>query len=84
MTTRILFLGKLRDHFDAAETVVDLPATVRDQESLARFVAGTDERLYAALQENSVRIAADRKILTRGESFDAPEEIAFMPPFSGG
>ena len=84
MASRIVFLGRLRDRFGASEIVVDLPASVRDQESLARFVAGADDQLSAALQEKSVRLAADRKILARGEGFDVPDEIAFMPPFSGG
>jgi molybdopterin converting factor small subunit len=82
--TRILFFGNLKDRAGRSEMTVSLPPSARNHKSVAAFIAGSDESLGAALSARSVRIAVDREIVGADATFDGPEEIAFMPPFSGG
>lgn len=81
MTVRALFFGHWRDRAGAGELSLDLPegATVADA---ARVLEEGNPRLAGILEK--VRVAV-------GEEFAAPEtplkdrdELAFLPPMSGG
>lgn len=84
MATRILFFGALKEKAGVGERLIELPADIADAAALIDFVAADDGALRESLLAPSVRIAVDQKLLSRHETFDAPREIAFMPPFSGG
>jgi molybdopterin synthase sulfur carrier subunit len=84
MSTRILFFGALREKAGAGERLIELPPDVKNAAALIEFIAGQDDALKDSLQAPSVRIAIDQKLVSRRDNFDAPREIAFMPPFSGG
>ena len=81
--TKIVFLGKLKDSAGAAERQVTLPALSTPEELIA-FIAGDNEALAEQLSEPSVRIIVNKSILPDRILPEAMEEIAFMPPLSGG
>jgi molybdopterin converting factor subunit 1 len=80
---RILFFGRLGDEF-GREVDVDLPAggcTVGELRALLaeRLPSPTD-----SLRQRRVNVCVDQEIV-RDSAFVRPgQEIAFMPPLSGG
>ena len=84
MTTQILFFGFLKDIANTNVRAVDLPASINTIDALITYVCDGDLALGKALNTPSVRIAIDQHIAPRDTLINAPKEIAFMPPFSGG
>ncbi len=81
--TKIVFLGKLKDSAGTAEREVKLPA-ISTPEELIAFIAGDNEALAKQLSEPSVRIIINKSILPDRVLPEAMDEVAFMPPLSGG
>ncbi|WP_375206173.1 MoaD/ThiS family protein [Hyphococcus sp.] len=81
---RLLFFGKLADAAgarmreipldDATQTVGDLVAALSDKEAA----------LGDALEEKSVRVIVNEKMAARDAAITDGDEIAFLPPVSGG
>jgi molybdopterin converting factor small subunit len=84
VTTRILFFGNLKDIAGCAERIVELPAGVINTVTLIDWLAADDRSLADALRSDNVRIAIDQEIMKMDVDFRTANEIAFMPPFSGG
>ena len=81
--TKIVFLGKLKDSAGVSERDVSLPSMSTPEELIA-FIAGDNEILAAQLSEPSVRIIINKSILPDRVLPDVMDEVAFMPPLSGG
>ncbi len=82
--TKIVFLGWLKDKAGVAERQVDLPE-LTTPESLIAFVAGDNAELASALSEPSIRIIINKSFLANNNTLpDNIDEVAFMPPLSGG
>jgi len=81
---RLLFFGKLCDLAEDREREFALPADVDTLARLIDAIARKDELLGAALNEKSVRIAVNETIVTRDTPISDADEIAFLPPASGG
>lgn len=79
---RVLMLGRLRDVAGWRErTLQDPPATLS---ALRDLLAKEDPALGEALAGKGVQ-AAVNKALARGDATLTPgDEIAFLPPMSGG
>ena len=79
---KVLLLGRLRDVAGWRERVIDpLPATLS---SLRTHLSEQDAQLGEALAGPGVQ-AAVNKIIARGDvALAANDEIAFLPPMSGG
>jgi molybdopterin synthase sulfur carrier subunit len=85
VTTRLLFFGSLREKAGGAERIVEIPRGVDTIASLVDWIAADDDMLKAALLAPLVRVAVDQEIMVdRKEPLRPAEEVAFMPPFSGG
>ncbi|NNE57348.1 MAG: hypothetical protein HKN36_04510 [Hellea sp.] len=80
---KILFLGWLKEKAGGAERQVDLPDMATPEELIA-FVAQGDTALADQLAEPSIRIIINKSILVDKILPDGIEEVAFMPPLSGG
>ena len=82
MTAKVLMLGRLRDVAGWRERTLDpAPETLS---ALRRMLAGEDAALGEALAGQGVQ-AAVNKALVRGDAALQPgDEIAFLPPMSGG
>ena len=76
----ILFLGRLQDAIGASALTVALPGGVRDAESLRAWLG----RDHPALREASVRIAVNAELHPGNARLADGDEIAFLPPMSGG
>ncbi len=81
--TKIVFLGWLKDSAGGAERRVELPAMTTPEELIA-FVANGDQLLAEELAEPSIRMIVNKSILVDKVLPDTIEEVAFMPPLSGG
>jgi molybdopterin synthase sulfur carrier subunit len=79
---KIVMLGRLRDVAGWRERVLEtLPPTLS---ALRELLAGEDAALGEALAGRGIQ-AAINKVLTRGDVALHPgDEIAFLPPMSGG
>ena len=82
---RVLFFGRLRDQVGEAERDVALGDAVE----LARFrdfAAAGDADLAEALAAPHIRVAINAALIApTAAAMVAPgDEVAFMPPFSGG
>ena len=78
--TDLLFFGRLRDSVGASALNVELPAGVRDTESLRTWLG----QEHPALKDDSVRIAVNAELRPGGAPIAENDEIAFLPPMSGG
>lgn len=80
MSLKLVFLGRLEDVAGAAEREVE---TVP---SIAALMAGLESELYEALNEARIKLAVNGQIVTDRAAFTLRDgdEVAFLPPVSGG
>lgn len=79
MSAKLVFLGKLADLAGTGEQTVE-PG------SLAELIAAMPVQLAMALSEDKVRWALNGQLVSRESvpSLAAGDELAFLPPVSGG
>lgn len=82
---KALFFGRLRDQAGVAEREVTLDAAL-DLSKFRALAAVGDRELEAALSAPSVRVAVNAALapVLAPCSVSPNDEVAFMPPFSGG
>jgi len=80
MTLRLVFLGRLRDAAGEAERIV------ADAASLDNLLGMLEPGLAAALADPRIRIARNGEIVAGRDGLVLADgdEIAFLPPVSGG
>ena len=78
MTVRVLFLGRLQDIAGAAEREAPAAATV------AGLIARFDTALAEALRSPKVRVAVNGALAGADTALADGDEVAFLPPVSGG
>ena len=76
MALTVLFLGRLQDAAGAGERTVDYRADV------AALIDSVDAELAAALRSPKIRVAVNGAFGTT--SLEDGDEVAFLPPVSGG
>ena len=79
---RLLFFGKLADV--AGERLREVSVQGGTIDSLVSSLAADDAVLGAALNEKSVRYVVNEAIVGRDTVISDDDEIAFLPPVSGG
>ena len=81
---RILFFASLRDstRTDALNLNLDRPVSLSDL--LERLSAELPPAGMAALQAENVRVAVNQTFLTGPGLIQPGDEVAFMPPVTGG
>jgi molybdopterin converting factor subunit 1 len=73
---KILFFGRLRDGTPAGR----VPSSIRDTDALRTWLGrGRPELLDA-----SIRIAVNDEIIHGNRRLGEADEVAFLPPMSGG
>lgn len=72
----ILFFGRLRDGAPAGP----VPHEIRDIEALRAWLGRSRPELLDA----SVRIAVNDEMILGNRALDEGDEVAFLPPMSGG
>lgn len=81
---RVLFFGRLGELAGAAETVVDLPSAEMAIEAFRDHIARSNPELANELGKSSVRAAINQEIVFTGAILRSGDEVAFLPPVSGG
>ena len=76
----ILFFGRLQEAVGTKVLTTALPAGVSDTESLRAWLG----RDHPALREATVRIAVNAEVRSGNAPVAESDEIAFLPPMSGG
>ena len=77
---RLTFFGRLRDAVGAGEIECSVPANIANSEALRLWIGNE----HPVLLDATVRIALD-DVLTSGPApIAGVEEVAFLPPVSGG
>lgn len=76
----ILFFGRLQEALGKRSLTAALPAEVRDTESLRAWLG----RDHPALRDASVKIAVNAELRAGNAPLADGDEIAFLPPMSGG
>jgi len=80
-TVRLVFLGRLADQCGAGELVLQLSGLV----SLEDLLLGLPAPLAEPLADPRVKLALNGMLVPReGLVVDAGDELAFLPPVSGG
>jgi len=84
VTVRVLFFASLKDATGTDELRLDLVEPVPLEGLLATLKARLDTPGFAALTAENVRIAINQ-VLTTGPLLVQPgDEVAFLPPVTGG
>ena len=81
---RLLFFGKLADAAGGRQRDFDLPDGVATVKALKTAIGESDAALGAALSEASVRCIVNEKMAGDDARISDADEIAFIPPVSGG
>jgi len=81
MQIRVLFFGLLKDFADPSEDVVDMPPGSTIESLFAHYVSR-----YPKLEglAGSIALARNQQFAQPGELLADGDEIAFLPPVSGG
>jgi molybdopterin synthase sulfur carrier subunit len=80
MVAHLLFFGRLREALGTGALTASLPDHVRDTGGLRAWL-GTD---HPALLDHSIRIAVNAELHSGDVAVADGDEIAFLPPMSGG
>jgi len=79
---RVLFFGRLAELAGGRER--SAPDTITTLGALVAHLTLADATLGEALAGKGVRAAVNKTIVSGNASLKAGDEIAFMPPLSGG
>ena len=84
MSGRVLLFGRLKDAFGAAS--IELPSGADTAAALRERLAEANPDLADLLRSKSVRIAVNQTLVADEASLriSASDEIALLPPLSGG
>lgn len=77
---KILFFGRLRDSIGTGALTAALPDHVRDTVTLRAWLGVQ----HPALLDSSIRIAVNAELGPGSAAVADEDEIAFLPPMSGG
>jgi len=79
MPIKLVFLGRLEDLAGAAERAVDAAASLDD------VLAGLEPELASALRGERIKLAVNGHVVAASAvSLADGDELAFLPPVSGG
>lgn len=79
MEIKVLYFGMIAEATDREEEVISLRAvcTIHQLEELLK-------QKYKNLQQLSFKVAVDKEIVSGATVLNPENEIALLPPFSGG
>ena len=82
--TRILFFASLREATGTDELKVSIAAPVTLDELLGRLRDRLPEAAMSALTAENVRLAVNQTLLNGPVTIRPGDEVAFLPPVTGG
>lgn len=80
MALKLVFIGRLEDVAGEPEREVECASTI------GKVVAGLEPELAEALKGERIRVALNGDVVTGGQPIELKDgdELAFLPPVSGG
>lgn len=83
---RVLFFGRLLDAAGTEELLIPLPSHARHVSDLKLLLVRLHPELGAALEDTTIRVAINQRLAPAKSDPEISDrdEIAFMPPMSGG
>ncbi len=83
---KILFFGKLADIAGVTEMALPHISSTYSFEDILTMICSDNVELESTLRDQSTKLCINQEILTVKEavSIKQDDEIAFLPPFSGG
>jgi molybdopterin converting factor subunit 1 len=81
MQVRVLYFGVLKDRMGRSETMMEVPkgSSVSEVLALHRGLAKAPEALW-----DSIAVAVNQEYARMGDVLKDGDEVAFLPPVSGG
>lgn len=80
---KVLYFGRLSDVAGRREETFELPKNVSSLSDLKIWLSDTHE-LGDALEEQSVKMMVNQKLILDDLTLKGDEEIGFLPPVGGG
>jgi MoaD family protein len=84
MAIRIRYFARIRDVMGAAEETVEAGPGLTDAASLLAALGARKPEAASALRHPSVRVEVNGVIGARSAPVRDGDEVAILPPFSGG
>lgn len=84
MSIEVLFFASLREVTGVAQLTLSLPQGAGYAALLEALRDRLSEPAMAALQAENVRLARNQALVTPPLSFQDGDELAFLPPVTGG
>jgi molybdopterin synthase sulfur carrier subunit len=81
---RVLFFASLRETVGREEVTVELPDPAQIDDLLACLDDLLSAEAMTALRAENVRLAVNQEMLNRPAQLHANDEVAFLPPVTGG
>ena len=81
---RVLFFASLREAVGHEQVLVELPDRARIDDLLASLDELLGADAMAALRAENVRLAVNQEMLTAPGELRPNDEVAFLPPVTGG
>ncbi|MEL7485741.1 MAG: MoaD/ThiS family protein [Pseudomonadota bacterium] len=81
---RLLFFGRLTDQSGGRERALTLPEGGCSVSAVVETLAGSDAALGDALRDPSIRAALNGAFVDADAIVTENDELAFLPPASGG
>jgi molybdopterin synthase sulfur carrier subunit len=84
LSTKVLFFASLREAVGEAELALDLDGPVSLDGLLKRLQGRLSPAGYAALTAENVRVAINQELQNGPLEVQPGDEVAFLPPVTGG
>ncbi len=84
MAITVRYFARMAETMGCLEESLDLPAGVTDGEGLIQWLATRNPRQADALLDPSNRVGVNNRLGDRDVTISDGDEIAILPPFSGG
>lgn len=84
MSVRVLFFASLRDELGCGELALEIDAPIELSVFIDRLSAKLGAVARAALTAESVRIAVNQELINGPMMICDADEVAFLPPVTGG
>ena len=81
---RVLFFASLRDAVGVSECAVSVDAPLTVERLLAELRNELSAPAYTAICAENVRVAINQELVDGVGSINSGDEVAFLPPVTGG
>lgn len=83
ISIRVLFFGRLADLVEQPNLSINLPEQISAAD-LYDQLGETNTKLLSRDQDKSLKVAVNQRLVHWGTVLSSGDEVAFMPPVTGG